>query len=242
MRFDDIIILLSSVSLLLALGMNGIFPPYTIVTTQGTKGSRWNNNCGVIDQNSTVHEYEFANSEIETQRTQSSRPPGWFNLTFRVPFEIDENWTRVYMRAIFSTGTWGGVIYWWTLKWRCYNDNVVAFSDEWRFSLESSAWRPLMLSRDNIEYNIMQHEPNSSIYTPGQWFFEATLTVHNATIKRGASEYQVYYNLFLEVFQDSSLSERQLILTNSFYQTLIVEATLALILGLHIIRRAKKHQ
>jgi len=148
MDTDSCIILMSVTSLVLILSLNSAFPPFAIVTSQEIGVTRWNSTCSVFDSNSTIHEFAFVDSsyyKIETQKTQPSQPSGWFNLTLKNPFEIYNNWTKIYLRALFHTGTEGGCIYWWTLNWRLHNDAVTPLSDSWDFSSGASAYRPLML-------------------------------------------------------------------------------------------------
>jgi len=176
MRFDDVNVLVCGASFILIFAPNIIFPPYVVLTAHYVEVSRWTAAYGVLDENSTIYEFTFVSSpseyDFQTSENPQSNPPGWFNLTIRIPFEIHKNWTRIHSRAIFSTGTYGGARYFWTLKWRFLNSSVVAFSDSWDHSLDVDPDRPTTLWRDNIEYHIGHDENNSSIYTPGQWRWE----------------------------------------------------------------------
>lgn len=245
MQLDDIVILSTAVGLLSILGANIIFPPFVESTTDEVEVSRWLDTWGVHDQNSTFYEHIPSPDEydIETQDTLPFRPSGWFNLTVTIPFEIDKNWTKIDTHMIFSATTPGGVWFFWTLKWRLYNSSNVALSDDWSDSFAVSANTPITVDK-NIEYNIGRDEKNGSIYTPGQWYYEVTLTVHNTTLLPSALKhglkYYIYYNLFLEVSQETLLTKTHVKFTRSFYGTITAGVMVALVLGINIIRRTKK--
>ena len=240
MRLEKKIVLLTTISLCLILGINFIFPEYVASRTYFGGISRWTAGYGVFDENSTFYTFSFVSSpseyNIETQNTSPFHPSGWFNLTIKVPFEIDRNWRRIGVSTIFSAGTYGGVQFFWTLRWRLYNSSRVAFSDSWSHFIIASADSPTALWK-NIESNIGRDEKNSSVYIPGQWYYEVTLTVHNATLVFSALKYQNYYNLLLEVFQQTSLAIPTTLFLRSFFSVLTAGVTVALVLGLYIIKR-----
>lgn len=171
MRLDDVIVLWTAVSLFLILGMNIVFPPFVELTTHEAEVSRWTAAYGVLDENSTTfYEFEFVpppgEYDIETRNTLPFRPPGWFNLTVRIPFELEKNWTRINVYTIFSACTSGGVWFFWTVEWRLYNSSNVAISDDWSDSYAVSANTPITVDK-NIEYDIGRDEKTAQFIHQG---------------------------------------------------------------------------
>jgi len=69
---------------------------------------------------------------------------------------------------------------------------------------------------------------------------KATLTLHGSTLLPRAQKYQVYYNLLLEVLQETSSPKPQTVFTTAFYSSLTAGITMAIVLGFHIVKRIKK--
>jgi len=237
-----VITLLALTGLLLVLCVNVFSPLPVEIGEQETKTFRWSAAWGILDENSTIFSYDFAprpaEVNIETWDDLPFRPPGWFNLTMKIPFEVYNNWTEIYLHPYFYTATDGGVWYFWALKWRLYNSSHVVLSDDWSHSLLVSADRTATLWRDNIEYHLLRSK-NSSLIKPGQWYFQITLTAHNSTLFH-AQKYHVYYNLFLEIFQKTSSEKPHYTSPTPFYSTLIAGTTIALTLGLYITKKLLK--
>jgi len=240
---DNILLFVSVGGLGLILALNVVFPPFVAETSQKTMDFRWTTSYGLLDDNSTIRLYGFAGDyDIQARETQHSSPPSWFNLTLRRPFEIFSNWTKIYLRVFLSTGTYGRAAYSWTLSWRLYNVTT-AFSDSWTYMLDVDPDYKYDLERNDIEYDISREDRNSSIYNPARWIFEANL-VHNATMLSYAHQYQAYYNLRLEVSEETSAtnSTSNIRLSDSFYLSLAAASTMVLVILLQTVARTKKHR
>lgn len=206
MQRYDIAVLLVGASLAVILAVNLAFPTYVDSVSAEEKIYRRTGGYGVVDQNGTLYDFGFVSNlsdyDLQTQDDIPTQPIGWFTLAVRIPFEVDSDWKKISAFAIFSTGTYGGVVYYWTVNWRIYNSSRVALSNEWSDSLWVSADTPVTLWK-NITNNIERNNVTSSVYTPGRWCFEVALTIHNATLSYSGRQYDNYYSLFLEVAEES---------------------------------------
>jgi hypothetical protein len=227
----------SVVSLFLILGLNLVFPPYAASKLE-TSDFHWTSGYGLLDDNSTVRLFTFASFfdiDILARQTKHDYPLGQFNLTLRRPFEIFENWSRIYLRLEFCTGTYGGTIYEWNLRWRFYNATI-AFSDSYSNQVIVSYGYPITQWKDDYTYTISREDQNSSIYNPAIWTFEANL-YHNATRAFDAPEYQVYYYVLLEATEETAVTSSQATLTNSFYLSLGAATMMVLVITLQFIEK-----
>jgi len=233
----------SVVSLFLILGLNLVFPPYAAEKSQVTSDFHWSSGFGLLDDNSTVRLFYFADLfdiDILARETKHDYPPGQFNLTLRRPFEIFDNWTKIYMQIIICIGTYGGTNFKWTLSWRFYNITT-AFSDSIGDNSTVSYGYPITWWRDDaipIAYNIERQDKNSSIYYPAKWTFEVNL-LHNAVLFLNSPQYQVYYYLLLKVTEETATVKSNATLTNSFYLSLVAACTMALVITLQIVEKTK---
>jgi hypothetical protein len=231
----------SVVSLFLILGLNLVFPPYVTGKSQETSDFHWTSGHGLLDDNSTVRLFTFADLfdiDILARETKHDYPLGQFNLTLRRPFEIFENWTKIYLRLEFCTGTYGGTTYKWNLRWRFYN-TTTAFSDSYANMVMVSYGYAITQWKDNYVYTISRQDANSSMYNPAKWTFEANL-YHNATRFLNAPEYQVYYYLLLEATEETATTKSNATLTNSFYLSLAAACMMVLVITLQFIEKQKQ--
>jgi len=240
MRTNNILLLVSVSGLVLILAVNVVFPPFTSMMSEQTQDFQWADNYGMYDDNSTIYGYGFLetpNYDLQDGTSRTSDPLGWFNMTLRSPFTIQDNWTRIHIRVLFFTGTYGGIKYSWTLRWRAYNVTE-ALSDSWSYGLDVSADRPFSLQNDDIVYDVVRGAGNSSLYNVGQWVLEANL-VHNATLLR-AQEYNAYYNLRLEITESTSETRAGFGLTQSFFPSLIATLMMASVVSVQLYEKMKK--
>jgi hypothetical protein len=214
------------------LGINLALPPPVDPVVPARNIYRRTGGYGVADHNGTLYDFDFVSNlsdyDLQTQDDLPSQPPGWFTLAVRIPFAVDSNWKGISAFAIFSTGTYGGVTYYWTLKWRLFNSSRVALSEEWSHYFVVSADTPATLWK-NVTNNFERNEVTSSVYTPGRWYFEVALTIHNATLSFSGRQYDNYYSLFLEVIQKSLTIKPAAISASWFYSTATAAVTIVLV-------------
>jgi hypothetical protein len=230
----------SIMSLFLILGLNLVFPPYVTGKSQVTSDFKWTSGYGVFDDNSTIREFVFASlldADILCRQTKHDYPLGQFNLTLRRPFQIFENWTKIYLRLEFCTGTYGGTTYKWNLRWRFYNATT-AFSDKYSDLFLVSYGYIITQWKDNFTYTISREDANSSIYNPAKWTFEANL-YHNATRLYDAPEYQVYYYVLLEATEETASTSSYPTFSNSFYLSLGAACLMILVITFQIVDKQK---
>jgi hypothetical protein len=230
----------SIVSVFLILSLNLVFPPYAEGKSQVTSDFKWTSGYGLLDDNSTIREFVFANLldvDLLCRETKYDYPLGQFNLTMRRPFEILENWTKIYLRLEFCTGTYGGTTYKWNLRWKFHNATT-AFSDHYSNMVVVSYGYTITQWKDNFTYTISRDDANSSIYNPAKWTFELNL-YHNATRFLNAPEYQVYYYVLLEATEETASTSSNATFTNSFYLSLGAAFMMVLVITLQIIEKRK---
>ncbi|MBC7130589.1 hypothetical protein H5T51_05145 [Candidatus Bathyarchaeota archaeon] len=216
--------------------INLAFPPY--FSEEVSYGElEWRDVSNIIDLNSTFYKWEGAYANVRSQEDWPVQPQGWFELTVRIPFEICENWSRINILTTFSTGTYGGVNYSWTLSWRIYNDTYIALSDKWDHLFLVSADTPASKSADFPIY-ISREQENSSVYTSGKWFYEAVLTVHHAKHFGKSTHYINHYQLSTEIIQETEA--KQTTPSKSLY-TSVIAATAMIISAACVLKRKNKH-
>ena len=219
---------------------NTVFPQQISFTNRGGQANRTTAGYSVVDENSTLYSYAFADppseAQMETQNTLAALSPlGWLDLVLRIPFNMSRDATGLRVSTIFSTGTFGGSQHFWTVSWRLYNSSVIASSGNWDYSMVVSANSSMTLCK-NLGANL--DESNISLCSPGPWYYEATLIVHNATLFSAARTYQNQYNLFLEVYQETTSAS--IFCERSFVTVLISAITVAVVLGVYVAGRRKR--
>lgn len=231
----------SVVSLFLILGLNLVFPPFAASKLE-TSDFHWTSGYGLLDDNSTVLLFPFADFfdiDILARQTKHDYPLGQFNLTLRRPFEIFENWSRIYLRLEFCTGTYGGTVYNWNLRWQFHNDTI-AFSDSYSNQVTVSYGYTVTQWKDNYTYTISREDQNSSIYNPADWTFEVNL-YHDAVLFLDSPEYQVYYYVLLEATEETAVNSSQATFTNSFYLSIGAAVMMVIVITLQLMEKKKGH-
>jgi hypothetical protein len=233
-----------STVLVILLGLAIIFPPIADVTTYESRIFERSAAFGVLDDNSTLSQYGFAfppSLEFfwDPKYLSLGGPTGRFNLTLRVPFEITEDWAKINVSTTFSVGTYGGVLFFWSVEWRLYNATNTPLKGDWSHLLDISANSPLTLQKD-LASNIGRDENNASIYLPGKWYYEGTLKVFNVTLEPLAGKYQIYYNLGVRVSEQiSSPISYKTISMNSIYFIAATIVILVLVLTFRKFHRKR---
>jgi hypothetical protein len=180
------------------------FPQPAKLASGPEENTRVTEQYSIVDENSTFYDFGGvswpATAYFDSQYLSPDHPRGWVTVSITVPFDIFENSSSIDFLTFFSVATGGGVHFYWSVDWRLYNNSFTAASDK----LSDSQ----LVSADTFVNNYKDMRAaldpsNISLCQPGKWYYEATLTIQNATLFSQATTYMNAYNLLLEIDQQT---------------------------------------